>query len=98
MSWSLNCYARMVLGLSTGDNSGSFRCYDVSRLKQVDWSQARATGYAIEEEILYRLKRAGASFVEVPITYEERRYGHTKLQWKEAFSAGWVLLRLRLQA
>ncbi|HWL08307.1 MAG TPA: polyprenol monophosphomannose synthase [Planctomicrobium sp.] len=95
MSKSLNFYARTVLGLSTLDNSGSFRCYQVNRLAQVDWSRARATGYAIEEEILYRLKCAGATFTEVPFTYEERRFGHTKLEWKEAFAAGWVLLKLR---
>ncbi|SFJ72375.1 polyprenol monophosphomannose synthase [Planctomicrobium piriforme] len=96
MSRSLNLYARAVLGLSTLDNSGSFRCYRVATLAKVDWSNARATGYAIEEEILYRLKQAGATFVEVPITYEERRFGHTKLHWKEAVAAGWVLMQLRL--
>jgi len=98
MSRSLNLYARTVLGLTTLDNSGSFRCYRVSRLKQVDWSTARATGYAIEEEILFRLKRSGATLTEVPFTYEERRHGQTKLHWKEAVSAGWVLLKLRLSS
>ena len=97
MSRSINLYARTILGLSTLDNSGSFRAYHVSRLRQVDWSRARAKGYAIEEEILYHLRRAGATFTEVPITYEERRFGETKLEWKEAFKAGWVMLKLRLQ-
>ncbi|HWL10384.1 MAG TPA: polyprenol monophosphomannose synthase [Planctomicrobium sp.] len=96
MSWSLNVYARMVLGLTTQDNSGSFRCYRVNRLAEVDWSRTRATGYAIQEEILFRLRQAGASFVEVPISYEERRFGHSKLNWKEAALAGSVLLKLRL--
>jgi len=96
MSRGLNLYARTVLGLTTHDNSGSFRCYDVKTLQKVDWSRTRASGYAIEEEILYRLKRAGATMVEVPIAFEERRFGQTKLQMKEAFAAGWVLLRLRL--
>lgn len=97
MSWSLNCYARTVLGLSTRDNSGSFRCYRISRLKQVDWSRIRASGYAIEEEILFRLRQCGASMTEVPITFEERKFGETKLRMSEAVSAGWILLQLRLR-
>lgn len=96
MSQSLNLYARTLLGLSTRDNSGSFRCYNVKLLSQVDWSTALSTGYAIQEEILYRLKNAGATFQEVPIHYEERRFGQTKLHWTEAFRAGLVLLRLRV--
>jgi dolichol-phosphate mannosyltransferase len=97
MSQSLNLYARTVLGLSTRDNSGSFRCYRVTKLAEVDWSKTRATGYAIEEEILFRLARRGARMIEVPIRYEERRFGQTKLHWKEALEAGIVLLKLRLR-
>jgi dolichol-phosphate mannosyltransferase len=97
MSRGVNLYARCVLGLSTKDNSGSFRCYRVTRLREVDWSKAKAQGYAIEEEILYRLKRAGTSFTEVPICYEERRHGVTKINWQEALAAGWVMLALRLE-
>jgi dolichol-phosphate mannosyltransferase len=97
MSKSLNLYARIVLGLPTKDNSGSFRCYRVTKLAEVDWSKTRATGYAIEEEILFRLARCGARMIEVPIRYEERRFGHTKLHWKEALEAGLVLMKLRLR-
>lgn len=98
MSRGINLYARCLLGLSTRDNSGSFRCYRVEKLREIDWSRARAKGYAFQEEILFRLRRVGATFVEVPIRFEERRYGQTKINWKEAVSAAWVLVRLRLES
>ena len=97
MSSGINLYARLMLGLKTRDNSGSFRCYRVAKLADVDWSRARSRGYAFQEEILYRLRRAGATFTEVPITFEERRFGHTKINWREAVDAGWDLLRLRFE-
>lgn len=97
MSRMLNIYARCMLGLRTRDNSGSFRCYRVSKLREIDWSRTRSKGYAIEEEILYRLKQSGATFAEVPISFEERRFGRTKINWKEAVAAGWVLLQLRFR-
>ncbi len=96
MSRGINAYARVTLGLTTKDNSGSFRCYRTSKLSQFDWSKSIAKGYAFQEEILFRLKNVGATFAEVPFTFEERRYGETKINWQEAVNALRDLLRLRL--
>jgi dolichol-phosphate mannosyltransferase len=98
ISHGLNLYTRAVLGLTTRDNTGSFRCYRVSTLAKIDWSNALARGYAIEEEILFRLKRIGATMTEVPITFEDRKHGSTKLKWNEGFIVAWNLLHLRLQS
>jgi len=98
MSWGINMYARVMLGLKTKDNSGSFRCFHVNKLAKFDWSKSRAKGYAFQEEVLYRLKKVGATFTEVPFTFEERRYGVTKINWKEAVNAGVDLLALRFGA
>lgn len=95
MSRSINLYARLMLGLKTKDNSGSYRCYRVSMLQKASLENVRAKGYAIQEEILYLCLRAGSTFTEVPIRFEERRYGSSKINWKEAFSALWVMFRLR---
>lgn len=95
MSRGINVFARTILGLRTRDNSGSFRCYRVATLAKVDWSGSRAKGFAILEEILFRLKQAGARFAEVPYVFEERRFGESKISWKEATGAINVLLRLR---
>ena len=41
MSTGINMYARLFLGLRTRDNSGSFRCYRVAKLRQIDLNQVR---------------------------------------------------------
>lgn len=97
MSLSINTYARLLLGLKTRDNSGSFRCYSVAKLAQIDWDLMLAKGYAFYEEVLYRCRQVGCTFGETPITFEDRRYGVTKINWKEAVSALWVIFRLSLQ-
>lgn len=97
MSWGINTYVRLILGLKTRDNSGSFRCYQVDRLKQADLSKVRCRGYAVFEELLFRLKRAGAMFLEIPYTFEERRFGTTKINMKEAVRALVNLAVLRLR-
>ncbi len=97
MSWGINTYVRILLGLKTRDNSGSFRCYRVELLKRADLSKITCRGYAVFEELLYRLKRAGATFIEIPFTFEERRFGTTKINLKEAFRALGNLAMLRLR-
>ena len=94
MSRSINGYARLLLGLRTHDNSGSFRCYRVDKLRELDFSRFRARGYAFQEEILYRCSRIGCRFEEVPFLFEERRYGTSKINWTEAVGALGVIFRL----
>ena len=97
MSRGINCYARLLLGLKTGDNSGSFRCYRVARLREIDLNRVRARGYAFQEEILYRCRRIGCTFEETPIVFEDRRYGSSKINWRESVVALWVIFRLGIE-
>ena len=97
MSQGINFYARFFLGLRTRDNSGSFRCYRVAKLKELDLDRVRARGYAFQEEILYRCRRVGCTFEEVPIIFEDRRFGLSKINWRESVAALWVIFRLGIE-
>jgi dolichol-phosphate mannosyltransferase len=96
MSRAINWYARLLLRLKTRDNSGSYRCYRVAKLRELDLSRIRARGYAFQEEVLYRCRRIGCRFEETPITFEDRRYGESKINWRETVAALWIILRLGL--
>ena len=97
MSQSINMWARLCLGLSTQDNSGSYRCYRVSKLTEIDWSLTMAKGYAFQEEVLYRCQRVECRMAEVPIIFEDRRFGTTKINLRECLTAGWVIFALGIQ-
>jgi dolichol-phosphate mannosyltransferase len=94
MSRCVNLYGRCLLGLPVKDISGSFRCYRVDRLRQLDLDRIRSRGYSFYEEILWRLKRVGARFVEVPIEFVDREFGQSKINSREAVAALWILFRL----
>ena len=94
MSRGINIYARCLLGLKTRDNSGSFRCYRVALLRQLDPKSILSRGYSFFEEILFRLQKLGGTFAEVPITFEERQAGQSKLNGKEIVIALCLLLRI----
>jgi dolichol-phosphate mannosyltransferase len=94
MSQGINWYARLLLGLSTRDNSGAYRCYRCSKLRQIDLDRVRARGYAFQEEILFHCRLAGCRFAETPIIFHDRRYGTSKINWRESAAALWIILWL----
>lgn len=96
MSWGVNTYARMLLGLAPRDTSGAFRCYRVSLLEKLDFAAIKSRGYSFQEEILWRLKRLGARMVESPIVFADRERGQSKINKHEALSAIGIIWRLGL--
>jgi dolichol-phosphate mannosyltransferase len=96
MSRGVNWYSRLFLRLRTKDNSGSFRCYRISKLAELDLGRVRSKGYAFQEEILYRCRRLGCRFEETPIVFEDRRYGSSKINALEVATALWSIFRLGL--
>ena len=94
MSRGINFYVRCLLGLKTLDNSGSFRCYRTTLLRQLESKSILSRGYSFFEEILFRLQELGGTFAEVPITFVERRAGQSKLSVKEILIALWLILRI----
>src|SRR6185312_16666369 len=94
MSTGINWYARVLLDLKTKDNSGSFRCYRVSKLAQIDLGRIRSRGYSFQEEILFWCKEVGCTMGETPILFKNRRSGVSKINKREAISALAVILKL----
>jgi dolichol-phosphate mannosyltransferase len=92
MSTGINMYARLLLGLSTRDNSGAFRCYKVSKLAEIDLDKVRSRGYSFQEEFLFWCRQVGCRFGETPIIFENRRSGQSKLNKAEAVNALRILL------
>ncbi len=78
-SAGINWYARILLGLKTKDNSGAYRCYRVSKLKQIDLSRVRSRGYSFQEEILFWCRIVGCRMGETPILFKNRRSGISKI-------------------
>jgi dolichol-phosphate mannosyltransferase len=95
-----NLSASTLLGLGIRDATSGFRAYRASVLKVIEAGATRATGYALQVELAYRAHRLGARMVEVPITFNDRVRGVSKLSWHiigEAMSlVAWWTVRDRL--
>ena len=94
MSGGINWYARLMLGLKTRDNSGSFRCYRVPMLARIGLDRIRSLGYSYLEEILFLCRKGGYRMGETPILFENRRAGISKINQREVIEALWVIFQL----
>ena len=83
MSQGINFYTHVLLGLRAKDCSGAFRCYRISKMKELDFGKIRSVGYAFQEEFLYRCVRNGCRIVETPIVFEDRIVGQSKINVPE---------------
>jgi len=96
MSRLVNRFAVTCLRLPVSDCSGSLRCYRVSALGAIEPSSLQSNGYAILEEVLIKLRSRGAKMAEVPITFNDRQAGDSKLTFSEAFRSASQLVRMAL--
>jgi dolichol-phosphate mannosyltransferase len=72
-------YARTILGLSVRDLTGGFKCFRREVLEGIDLATVQCTGYAFQIELTYRAVRRGFRVKEIPIVFEDRRVGHSKM-------------------
>jgi dolichol-phosphate mannosyltransferase len=90
-------YARLVLGLHVRDLTGGFKCFRREVLEAIDFDTVRSQGYAFQVELTYRAFRAGFSVVEVPIVFRDRQRGQSKMSWRIAAEAMWLVPLLRFR-
>jgi dolichol-phosphate mannosyltransferase len=88
-------YARVVLGLKVRDLTGGFKCFRREVLETIDLPTVRSQGYAFQVELTYRAVNAGFRVVEVPITFRDRQLGHSKMSWRIAVEAMFLVPQLR---
>lgn len=96
LSWAANVYCRVLLGLSTHDCTSGFRCYTRELLQHIDLDEVKAQGYSFQIEMVHRTKRLGYPIIEVPIRFEDRVAGASKVSQGEVRRALWNVLRLSL--
>jgi dolichol-phosphate mannosyltransferase len=86
-----NRYASTVLGLGVRDATAGYRAYRADILETVETSATKATGYGFQLELSYRAHRLGARIVEVPITFNDRVRGVSKMSWHIIGEAMWLV-------
>ncbi len=94
LSSGANLIARTLLGLKAHDTTAGFRLYRRQVLESIQFDAIFSSGYSFLIEMLYLVERKGWRVGEVPIVYEDRTAGQTKISRNEIFRALYTVSRL----
>ena len=87
-------YVNSVLWLGVKDCTAGFVCYHKSVLQAIDLDKIRFIGYAFQIEMKYTAQKLGFKLAEVPIAFEDRKLGTSKMSmgiFNEAFTGVWKM-------
>jgi len=90
-----NFYVRILLGRRVHDWTGGFNCIKADYLRKVNMDKIDLSGYAFIMGLKYFLIKAGANAKEIPIVFEARRGGESKLSHhiiSEGIIAPWKII------
>jgi dolichol-phosphate mannosyltransferase len=95
-AWA-NFYVEVILRLGVNDATAGFKAWRASALRAIDLASVRSDGYSFQVELLYRAVQDGLRIVEVPIQFEERVHGASKMSLRVQVESALMPWRLRFR-
>ncbi len=93
--WANSVWVRVILGTKTKDATAGFKCWRASALQRIDLDRIRSTGYIFTVEMCYLAEKLGFRIKEIPIYFEERRIGESKMDSYVKIEAALRVIELR---
>ena len=77
-AWA-NFYVNAILRLKVKDATAGFKAWRADTLRAIDLPSIRSNGYSFQVEMNHRTVKRGLRILEVPIVFEERVEGASKM-------------------
>lgn len=93
--WANRIYVYLILRTRTHDATAGYRVWNHYVLRAMDRQKIRSNGYIFQTEMCYVTEKLGFSTYEVPIHFQERREGTSKMTFRiqlEAALRVWQVL------
>jgi dolichol-phosphate mannosyltransferase len=87
-------YVRLVTGLPVCDPTGGFKCFRRRVLEALDLDRVTSNGYSFQIEMNHGAWMGGFRIQEIPIVFEDRRAGYSKMNTGIAGEAFLMVLKL----
>lgn len=87
-------YSRLILGFPLNDWTGGFNAWRREVLEGIGLAGVKSNGYSFQIELKYKALKKKFRGVEVPILFEDRRVGKSKMSLRiviEAFYRVWLI-------
>ncbi|MEI7902317.1 MAG: polyprenol monophosphomannose synthase [bacterium] len=87
-------YVQIITGMPLHDPTGGFKCFRRAVLQAIDLDRITSNGYSFQIEMSHTAWMKGFTIKEVPIVFEDRRAGYSKMRANIAYEALMMVLRL----
>ena len=87
-AWA-NIYARTILNIKVRDATAGFKSWRRDTLLGLGLDRIQSNGYVFQVEMAYVTQRLGYRALELPIYFEDRRIGKSKMTMGVKFEAAW---------
>jgi dolichol-phosphate mannosyltransferase len=79
LSKGASIYTRLITWMPIQDPTAGFICYKKEVLQTINLDQIHFAGYAFQIEMKFAAWKLGFKLVEVPIIFQDRKYGVSKM-------------------
>jgi len=97
LSRGAGIYVQLITGMPFTDPTGGFKCFRREVLESYDFDQVSANGYGFQIEMTHKAWMKGYRIGEVPIIFEDRQEGTSKMSGNIVYEALWVVWTLAVR-
>ncbi len=98
LSYFANGYTRFVTGMPVCDATGGFKCFRKEVLQAINLDRISSNGYAFQIEMTFKAWKKGFKIVEIPIVFNDRIKGTSKMSKKIVREAFFMVWKLRFKS
>lgn len=94
--WANSIYTRLILGTRQRDTTAGFKAWRRATLIGIGLERIRSNGYDFQVEMTYVAEKLGYRIKEIPIYFEDRRIGQSKMSMPVKIESAlrvWDILR-----
>jgi dolichol-phosphate mannosyltransferase len=95
--WANSVWVRVILGTKTKDSTAGFKCWQAKALQNIDLDHVHSTGYVFTVEMCYLAEKLGYRIKEIPIYFEDRRIGQSKMDSGIKIEAALRVFEIRMR-
>jgi dolichol-phosphate mannosyltransferase len=93
--WANQVYTRAILGIRAQDATAGFKAFRRDVLETIDLRHVISNGYVFQVEMAYLCQKLGYRILELPIYFEDRRIGQSKMDVPVKIEAIWRVWQIR---
>jgi dolichol-phosphate mannosyltransferase len=97
LSRGAGIYVQLITGMPFTDPTGGFKCFRREVLESYAFERVKANGYGFQIEMTHKAWMNGFRIAEVPITFEDRQEGTSKMSGNIVYEALWIVWTLTVR-